>query len=79
VRDQAFAQTEALWTTNIESRSEYKADLNTLFQELYVKCAMAAEADFDATYADACTEYLDAGYQQILDEKTDLIAQGLYR
>ncbi|MCE5344289.1 MAG: extracellular solute-binding protein [Eubacteriales bacterium] len=79
VRDQAFAQTEALWTTNIASRSEYKADLNTLFQELYVKCAMAAEADFDATYAEAGQEYLDAGYQAILDEKTQLIEQGLYR
>ncbi len=79
VRDQAMAQTEALWTTNIESRSNYKADLNTLFQELYVQCAMASEADFAATYADACKEYLDAGYQEILDEKTQLMAQGLYR
>jgi len=79
VRDQAFAQTEALWTTSIEARSEYKADLNTLFQELYVQCAMAADGDFDATYAEACQEYLDAGYQEILDEKTGMIEEGLYR
>jgi len=79
VRDAEFGETEALWTTNIESRSEYKADLNTLFQELYVKCAMVPEDEFDATYADACEEYLDAGYQDILNEKTDLIEEGMYR
>jgi putative aldouronate transport system substrate-binding protein len=76
VRDQAMAETETIWTTTIESRNEYKADLNTLFQELYVQCAMAPEADFDATYAAACEEYLAAGYQEILDEKTKLYAEG---
>jgi putative aldouronate transport system substrate-binding protein len=79
VRDAAFGQIEALWTTSIAARNEYKADLNTLFQELYVKCAMASEAEFDATYLAACEEYLAAGYQAILDEKTQLIAEGKYR
>ncbi|MBN1777534.1 MAG: extracellular solute-binding protein [Clostridiales bacterium] len=79
VRDAALGETEALWTTSIESRNEYKADLNTLFQELYVQCAMAPEAEFDAVYAAACEEYLDAGYQEILDEKTILIGEEKYR
>lgn len=79
VRDAEFGKTEALWQTAVASRNEYKTDLNTLWQELYVKCVMASEDDFEKVYEEACQEYLDAGYQEILDEKTQLIEQGMYR
>ena len=32
--------------------------------------------EFEAKYEEYCQEYLDAGYQEILDEKASLIADG---
>lgn len=73
-----YSTPDALFTVIIDSLAEYKADLTTLWQELYVKCVMASEADFEATYESACQQYLDAGYQEILDEKQAAIDAGQY-
>ncbi|WP_168120047.1 ABC transporter substrate-binding protein [Paenibacillus sp. HB172176] len=69
---------DALYSVVLDKVNEYKADLNSLFQELYVKCVLAPEADFDKTYEAAKKEYLDAGYQEILDEKQKAIDAGQY-
>ncbi|WP_099469294.1 type 2 periplasmic-binding domain-containing protein [Konateibacter massiliensis] len=69
---------DALYSVVVESVAEYKTTLNDLWKELYVKCVMASEADFEATYKQACEDYLAAGYQEILDEKTEAIAAGNY-
>ncbi|AIQ54646.1 ABC transporter substrate-binding protein [Paenibacillus sp. FSL R7-0331] len=70
---------DAMFTTVLEKVNEYKADLNTLFQELYVKIVLAPEADFDANYEAAKKTYLNAGYQEILDEKQKAIDAGQFR
>jgi len=70
---------DALFTVILEKVPEYKADLNALFQELYVKIALAKEADFDKVYEEAKKTYLDAGYQEILDEKQKAIDAGQYK
>lgn len=70
---------DALFTEVVETVSEYKADLNELFQELYIKVATAPEDQFDAVYEEAKQIYLDAGYQDILDEKQEIIDRGNYR
>lgn len=70
---------DALFSVVLEKVNEYKADLNSLFQELYVKIAIAPEAEFDATYEAAKKTYLDAGYQEILDEKQAAIDAGNYK
>jgi putative aldouronate transport system substrate-binding protein len=69
---------DALFTVPIASMQEHRADLNVLFQELYVKCVTATEAQFETVYADACRTYLAAGYQAILTEKQRIIAAGNY-
>ncbi|MBD2846336.1 ABC transporter substrate-binding protein [Paenibacillus sp. IB182496] len=69
---------DALYSVVLETVGEYKADLNALFQELYVKLALAPEGEFDALYEDAKQTYLDAGYQEILDEKQQAIEAGQY-
>jgi hypothetical protein len=85
--DQLFANYEAtapyrtpdaLFTVILPKVAEYKADLNELWKELYVKCATCDEAEFDATYAAAKQTFLDAGYQEILDEKQAFIDAGAY-
>ena len=35
--------------------------------------------EFDEKYKAACEEYLDAGYQEILDEKQELLDEGSYK
>ncbi|GIO39610.1 hypothetical protein J41TS12_44710 [Paenibacillus antibioticophila] len=69
---------DALFTIVLEKVNEYKADLNSLFQELYVKCVLSPEGEFDATYDAAKKTYLNAGYQEILDEKQKAIDAGQY-
>lgn len=64
------------YTKAIEASAENAEDLKKLWQELYVDCATCSEADFDATYQEACQTYLDAGYQDILDEKQALYDEG---
>lgn len=65
-----------IFTSVVESSADYTADLKALWQEAYVACITAAPEDFDATYKEYCQEYLDAGYQDILDEKQELIDAG---
>jgi len=70
---------DALFSVTLEKVSEYKADLNSLFQELYVKIAIAPEAEFDALYEEAKKTYLESGYQDILDEKQAAIDAGQFK
>ncbi|WP_150268845.1 ABC transporter substrate-binding protein [Paenibacillus tepidiphilus] len=74
-----FRTPDALFTTVLETVNEYKADLNSLFQDLYVKIVLAPEAEFDATYEAAKKDYLEAGFQEILDEKQKQIDAGNFR
>ena len=70
---------DVLYTTAVTTVAEYKAELNELWQELYVKCVMCAEDEFEAVYEESCNIFLDAGYQEILDQKAELYAQGMFR
>lgn len=76
---QEFRTPDALYTVVLENVNDYKADLNVLFQELYLKVAMAPEDQFDQVYEQAKQQYLDAGYQEILDEKQEAIDAGSYK
>jgi len=70
---------DALFSVTLEKVSEYKADLNSLFQELYVKIAIAPASEFDALYEEAKKTYLEAGYQEILNEKQAAIDAGQFK
>ncbi len=59
-----------------KATTEYSADLNSLWQEAYVDCVTCSPDEFESKYEEYCQEYLDAGYQEILDEKASLIADG---
>ncbi len=67
-----------IFTKRVESSGEYSADLNALWQEASTACITCAPEEFDATYQKYCTEYLDAGYQAILDEKAEYYSEGSY-
>ncbi|KAB8127045.1 extracellular solute-binding protein [Gracilibacillus oryzae] len=74
-----YVTPDALFTVVIESLNEYKADLNSLFQELYLDIVLGPEDEFDEKYEAAKEQYLETGYQEILDEKQKAIDEGQYR
>ena len=65
-----------IFTKAVESTAEYSTDLNSLWQEAYVDCITCSPDQFESKYAEYSQEYLDAGYQEILDEKQSLIDEG---
>jgi hypothetical protein len=69
---------DALFTVPLSAVAEYRADLNVLFQELYVRIVTAPTAQFDTVYDQAVRTYNSAGYQAIIDEKQRVIAAGNY-
>lgn len=66
---QEYALPDPLFTVVISSASEYQADLNEKWKELYVRCVMATEDKFEETYEAASKDFLDAGFQKVLEEK----------
>ncbi|MHA6484866.1 type 2 periplasmic-binding domain-containing protein [Paenibacillus sp. strain BS8-2] len=74
-----FRTPDALFSVVLEKVNEYKADLNALFQELYLDIVLAPEAEFDAKYEAAKKRFLEAGYQEVLDEKQKAIDAGQFR
>lgn len=70
---------DPLFTVVLKKVSEHKADLNALFQELYLKIVMSPADQFDKLYADAKKKFLDAGYQEILNEKQKAIDASQFR
>ncbi|RAV05144.1 extracellular solute-binding protein [Paenibacillus sp. YN15] len=70
---------DPLFTVVLKKVSEHKADLNALFQELYLKIVMSPSDQFDKLYAEAKKKFLDAGYQEILNEKQKAIDANQFR
>lgn len=61
----------------IEASDEYKDTLFAKYAELRDKIVTGSVEDFEANYEAASQEYLDAGYQAIIDEKTEAYNSGL--
>ena len=65
-----------IFTKSVASTGEYAADLTAMWQEFYVDMITCKPEELDAKYDAYCKEYLDNGYQEILDEKQKLIDSG---
>lgn len=76
--DAEYGVITPIFTKVVESTGEYSADLNTMWQEFSTDLITCAPDKFDEKYAEYCQEYLDGGYQAILDEKAALYAEGSY-
>ena len=63
------AYSDPIFAVAIESEAEYSATLLSLYQEFYAKLIKCDPEDFDDLYAELCEEYLEAGYQAIIDER----------
>lgn len=69
IADNGWAYSDPVFSVAIESESEYSATLLSLYQEYSVALTKCAPEEFDALYADLSQKFLDAGYQQIIDER----------
>lgn len=65
-----------LFTVPIDSVSKYRADLGNLFQKLYLDIVLSPADQFDTKYEAGKKQFLEAGYQEILDEKQKAIDAG---
>lgn len=69
VADAGHAYTDPAFGVAIEAESEYNASLLSLAIEYYDTLVMCDPADFDAKYEELAQAYLDAGYQEVIDER----------
>ncbi len=69
VADDGRAYSDPVFAVAIESVSEYSASLLALYQEYSVKLTKCAPEEFDALYDEFEQKFLDAGYQEVMDER----------
>ena len=69
VRDAGWAIDNAKFSVTMEKEGEYQTVLTSLYKEYRDKLTMCAPEEFDALYAQYAQEYLDAGYQEVIDER----------
>ena len=71
IANQKYWYTDFLFDVGIPAVSEYKSILQEKFQEYYTALVMCDPSEFDALYEKYCKEYLDAGFQKIIDQKKE--------
>ena len=69
VKDAGWAIANALYSVSMEAESEYQTTLVNKYKEYRDKLTMCAPEEFDALYEQYAQEYLDAGYQEVIDER----------
>ena len=67
--DNGKSCSDPVFAVAIESESEYSATLLSLYQEYFAKLIKCEPEEFDSLYAEFCQNFLDAGYQEIIDER----------
>lgn len=76
IADQGYACTDAIYAVAVNAESEYSGTLLSLWTEYYDTLTMCDPDEFDSLYADLSQKYLEAGYQAIIDERTEAYQAG---
>ncbi|MCI8925391.1 MAG: sugar ABC transporter substrate-binding protein [Lachnospiraceae bacterium] len=71
-----YACTDAIYAVTLESLSEYSGTLASLWTEYYDTLTMCKPEEFEAKYEELSQKYLDAGFQAIIDERTEAYNAG---
>jgi putative aldouronate transport system substrate-binding protein len=69
IADAGHAYTDPAFGVVIDSESEYNATLLSLYIEYYDQLVRCDPDEFDSLYEELSQKYLDAGYQEIIDER----------
>ncbi len=70
------ANSDCLFATSIDAVSEYSQTLYDLYTEYRDKLTMCSKDEFDSLYEELSQKYLDAGYQEIIDERQAALEAG---
>lgn len=76
IADSGLACTDAIYAVSINAESEYSGTLASLWTEYYDTLTMTDPANFDSLYEELTQKYLDAGYQAVIDERTEAYQAG---
>ena len=74
--EEGYGYTDPQFSVSIDSEAEYSATLLSLWQEYSVELTKCDPAEFDSLYEELSQEFLDAGYQEILDERLEAYQNG---
>ena len=72
-----WAVTDCMFGGAVEGATEYGTELQAKYVEYRDKLVQADPAEFDALYDQYAQEYLDAGYQDVIDDRMELYNEGL--
>ena len=73
-----YANVDCLFAASLESVTEYGTTLKEeTYPEFRDQLTMCAPDEFDALYDELSQQYLDAGYQEVIDERQKLLDEGL--
>lgn len=76
IADDGRAYSDPVFAVAIDSESEYSASLLSLYQEYYAQLVKCKPEEFDDLYKDLSKKYLDAGYQEVIDERLEAYTEG---
>ena len=74
---EGLAIVPCMFSSVIDAESDYRDTLGSLYTQYRDELTMCAPEEFDALYDQRAQEYLDAGYQEIIDELTDYSYEAL--
>ncbi|MGN0182340.1 MAG: extracellular solute-binding protein [Candidatus Ornithomonoglobus sp.] len=69
---------DTLFTRPVKSSAVYKEELEKKFKEYKIDLITCPPEQFEAKYSEYCKNYLEAGYQKVLDEKKKMFDSGEY-
>lgn len=71
-----YANSDCLFAVSLDSVAEYGNTLYDLYAEYRDKLTMCAPEEFDALYEELSQNYLDQGYQEVIDERQAAFENG---
>ncbi len=73
---EGLAIVPCMFSTVIEAESDYSDTLGSLYVQYRDELTMCSPEEFDSLYDQRAQEYLDAGYQEIIDQRGEAYDNG---
>ncbi len=74
--NKGYAITDCLFSKALASVTEYQASLNEKYKVYRDDLVMCAPEEFDALYEKYAQQYLEDGFQEVIDERKQLFEEG---
>ena len=74
--EEGLAIVPCMFSTVIDAESDYRDTLGSLYIQYRDELTMCSPEEFDSLYDQRAQEYLDAGYQEIIDQRGEAYDNG---